>query len=241
MADPIFENPRLADLYDAFDGNREDLVHYISIARELNVKTILDIGSGTGCFALLATECGFQVTGVEPARASLDMARQKPSADKVHWILGDAPSMPPMQVDLALMTGNVAQVFLNDVEWESTLIAVRKALNPKGHMVFEVRDPLQKAWLDWTRDKTYRKVMIKGIGNVEAWCEVTNVSEELVSFCWTYVFESDGETIKSDSTLRFRERDDIEKSLIKCGFRVREIRDAPDRPKKEFVFISSLA
>ena len=106
--------------------------------------------------------------------------------------------------------------------------------------MFEIRDPAQKAWLDWNREKTYRRQDIAAIGNVEVWCEVTEVSKEFVSFRWTYVFESDGEVIRSDSTLRFREKDAIEKSLRKSGYVVREIREAPDRPNKEFVFISSL-
>jgi hypothetical protein len=35
MADQIFENPRLAELYDVFDGERDDLKPYLGIAREL--------------------------------------------------------------------------------------------------------------------------------------------------------------------------------------------------------------
>lgn len=241
MPDLIFEDSRLVEIYDFLDGKRGDLDHYISMTKELNAQSILDVGSGTGCFALMAIDHGFQVTGVEPAQASLNWARQKLNADKVRWIHGDTPSLPPLKVDLALMTGNVAQVFLDDHAWESTLIAIRKTLNPKGHLVFEVRDPDQKAWLKWNRENTYRRVNIPGVGYVEEWCELTDIAKELVSFRWTYVFESDGTTIKSDSTLRFRERDAIENSLVKCGYRVKEIRDAPDRPKKEFVFISTLA
>ncbi len=240
MPDPIFENSRLVEIYDFLDGKRGDLDHYISIAQELNAQSILDVGSGTGCFALLATSHGFQVTGVEPAQASLDWARKKPYADKICWIHGDALSLPPLAADLALMTGNVAQVFLDDNSWESALIAIRKALTPKGHLVFEVRDPARKAWLEWNREKTYRCVNIPGVGYVEEWCELGDVSEEFVSFRWTYVFESDGAIIKSDSTLRFREREAIESSLVKCGYKIKEIRDAPDRPKKEIVFISNL-
>ncbi len=241
MPDPIFENSRLVEIYDFLDGKRGDLDHYISIAKELKAQSVLDVGSGTGCFALLAIDHGFQVTGVEPAQASLDWARRKPNADKVCWIHGDAPNLPPLAVDLALMTGNVAQVFLDDNSWESTLIAIRKVLTPKGHLVFEVRDPALKAWLEWNREKTYRRVSIPGVGYVEEWCELTDVSKELVSFCWTYVFETDGATIRSDSTLRFREREAFEISLVKCGYKVKEVRGAPDRPKKEFVFISTLA
>lgn len=240
MPDPIFENSRLVEIYDFLDGARGDLDHYISIAKELNAQSILDVGSGTGCFALLAADLGFQMTGVEPAKASLNWARQKPNADKIRWIHGYAESLPPLGVDLAVMTGNVAQVFLDDHVWESTLIAIRKGLSPKGHFVFEVRDPAQKAWLEWNRDKTYRRVKVPSVGYIEEWCELIDVSNELVSFQWTYIFESDGATIKSESTLRFREREAIEKSLLKCGYKIKEIRDAPDRPNKEFVFISSV-
>ncbi len=145
-----------------------------------------------------------------------------------------------MSADLAVMTGNVAQVFVTDHAWEETLTATRRVLAPNGHLVFEVRDPAQKAWLDWTREKTYERINVPGLGSVEGWCEVTNVTNDLVSFRWTYAFESDGQVLTSDSTLRFRERDAIELSLEKTGFVVKEVRDAPDRPGKEFVFIASL-
>jgi SAM-dependent methyltransferase len=241
MPDQIFENPRLVAIYDDLDGKRRDLDHYLVIAKELKARSILDIGSGTGCFACLASKNGFEVTALEPAQGSLDLARRKPNAKEVRWILGDATSLPAMAVDLAIMTGNVAQVFVTDQSWEASLAAVRESLLPNGHFVFEVRDPAQKAWLEWTRDKSYVRKDILGVGIVEGWCEVTDVSTEFLSFRWTYVFGSDGQIITSDSTLRFRDRETIENSLKKSGYELREVRDAPDRPQKEFVFIAALA
>lgn len=241
MPDVIFENERLVAIYDHFDGERRDLCHYLAIARELGAKSILDIGCGTGCFACLLSEHGFRVTGLEPARASLDIARRKPFAGKVNWINGDMSTISDVSADLAFMTGNVAQVFITDELWLETLSQIRKVLNERGHLVFEVRDPSQKAWLCWNRENTYQKLDIPEIGEVEGWCEVTEVAQQLVSFRWTYVFASDGKVITSDSTLRFRERAEIEQDLIKSGFVIREIRDAPDRPGKEFVFIASIA
>ena len=139
------------------------------------------------------------------------------------------------------MTGNVAQVFLTDEHWKSNLISIRKTLNPEAHLVFEVRDPAQKAWLDWNREKTYRRLNIPNVGYVEEWNELIDVTDQLVSFCWTYVFESDGAIIKSDSVLRFRKKISIEQSLTECGYEVKEIREAPDRPNKEIVFIATPA
>jgi hypothetical protein len=44
--------------------------------------------------------------------------------------------------------------------------------------------------------------------------------------------------ITSDSTLRFRDRDEVESSLTALGYRVLDVRDAPDRHGRELVFIA---
>lgn len=59
-----------------------------------------------------------------------------------------------------------------------------------------------------------------------------------MTFRWTYVFAADGQVLTSDSTLRFRERQEVEADLAAEGFEVVEVRDAPDRPGKEFVFVA---
>jgi hypothetical protein len=64
------------------------------------------------------------------------------------------------------------------------------------------------------------------------------VSLPLVSFRYTYTFRVDGAVLTSDSTLRFRGRDEVESSLVACGYRVLDVREAPDRPGREFVFIA---
>jgi SAM-dependent methyltransferase len=109
VVDAGFEHPRLAAIYDALDSDRSDLDVYVAIAAELGATRVLDIGCGTGTFALLLAERGYEVIGVDPARASLDVARGKPGAERVRWIEGDATRLPPLQVDLGTMTGNVAQ------------------------------------------------------------------------------------------------------------------------------------
>ena len=68
--------------------------------------------------------------------------------------------------------------------------------------------------------------------------KVTDVSLPLVSFRYTYRFPADGAVVTSDSTLRFRDRDEVETSLVANGYRVLEVRQAPDRPGREFVFVA---
>ena len=117
VPDAIFAHPRLAAIYDAFDGDRDDLTAYLSIADELGAERVLDVGCGTGCLAVLLAASGRMVVGVDPAGASLDVARAKDATGRITWVHGDARAAPPFGADLAVMTGNVAQVFLTDEDW----------------------------------------------------------------------------------------------------------------------------
>jgi SAM-dependent methyltransferase len=238
VADAIFEVQRLAAIYDAIDDDRSDLAAYAALVDELGARVVLDVGCGTGTFACQLAAAGKDVIGIDPAVASLQVARRKPHAEKVRWLEGDAADLPPVRADIVTMTGNVAQVFLTDAEWMSVLAAARGALGPGGHLVFEVRDPARRAWQQWTRAASTRQVVVPDVGRVETWMELRAVKLPLVSFRHTFVFEADGTTLVSDSTLRFRERTEIAKSLQLAGFRLREVRDAPDRPGLEFVFIA---
>ncbi len=239
--DTKFINPRLAQIDDHLYADRSDLELYRGMILEFGARSALDVGCGTGTFACLLAAAGIDVIGVDPAAASLNVARKKPGADRVRWLLGDATTLPSMTVDVATMTGNVAQVFLDDADWLAALAGIRKTLWPNGRLVFEVRDPARRAWQDWNRARSFRCVEIPELGPVEIWVELTDVSLPLVSFRWNYHFAKDGAVLTSDSTLRFREKSEIEASLAQSGFEVLEVRDAPDRPGLEFVFVATPA
>src|SRR3954453_9184996 len=112
--DPLFAERRLAATYDVFEANRNALDAYDLLVDEMGARSGLDVGCGTGELACrLAKRC-IAVTAVDPALASVEIALSMPGADRVWWIVGDAQTLPPMQVDLATMTANVAQVFIDD-------------------------------------------------------------------------------------------------------------------------------
>ncbi|GAA3818158.1 class I SAM-dependent methyltransferase [Sphaerisporangium flaviroseum] len=238
MPDAIFAHPRLASIYDVFDGDRDDLAAYLDIADELGAYRVLDVGCGTGCLALLLAESGRTVVGVDPAEASLEVAKSKDRTTRITWVHGDATTVPALGADLAVMTGNVAQVFLTDDDWTRTLQGIHAALRPRGHFVFETRRPERRAWEVWAADAAQVTLEIPGSGLVEQRREITDVSLPFVSFRYTYRFWSDGAVVTSESTLRFRGRDEMESSLVAHGYRVLDVREAADRPGREFVFIS---
>ena len=136
------------------------------------------------------------------------------------------------------MTGNVEQVFVTDEEWMATLRACRDALRPNGRLVFEVRDPAREVWKGLNREQTYTTIEAPEIGTVESWVDQVNVQLPLVSFRSIYVFQKDGSILTSESTLRFRTRSEIDETLSRAQFTVEAVRDAPDRPGLEFVFIA---
>ncbi len=241
MADEEFRHPRLAAIYDALEPDRGDLDAYVAMTDELGARRVLDVGCGTGTLALILARRGCDVVAVDPAAASLAVARAKPGAHLVRWVDGDAATPSLIDRDLATMTGNTAQSIADPEQWRATLAAVHAALRPGGHLVFETRDPAARGWEDWTREATHRTTEIPGVGAVTYWVEQTAIDWPLVSFRWTWIFAQDGTTLTSDSTLRFRDRDEVEADLHAAGYDMVEIRDARDRPGLELVFLARRA
>src|SRR5215471_12443271 len=91
VADALFEVPRLAELYDPLDPDRSDLDAYAALTDEFGASTVLDIGCGTGAFACQLAGRGLDVIAVDPAAASLGVARRKPGPLGAHGRHDPAP------------------------------------------------------------------------------------------------------------------------------------------------------
>ena len=238
VPDPIFDDPRLARIYDPFDPDRSDLYAYVDLAAELGTARVVDLGCGTGTLAVRLAAAGHDVVGIDPAGASVDVARGRPGARNVRWVVGTAADAPTGWADLVVMTANVAQVFLTDEEWAATLTHCRRTLRPGGHLVLEIRRPEARAWDEWALRYPTRTLDVPGVGLVTEDYALTGVALPLVSFRFTYTFHADGAVVASDSTLRFRGRDEVEVDLLAAGFETVDVRDAPDRPGREHVFVA---
>ena len=243
MSDAIFSHPRLARVYDPLDPDRSDLDTYIDLVDEFGATAVLDVGCGTGTLAGRLADRGISVLGVDPAEASVEVARSKVNSALVRWVVGttsDVAADPTQQrrYDLATMTANVAQVFLSDDEWLATLPAVHFCLRPGGHLVFETRKPADRAWERWTKELTRQLVDVDGEGLVEDWVQVTSVDGEFVTFDSPTIFHADGERIDSTSTLRFRTEDALRRTLAEAGFVDVQVRDLPYAPARSWLFVA---
>ncbi len=127
MVDAVFSHPRLARVYDALDPDRNDLTTYVDVVEEFGARVVLDVGCGTGTFLAGLVDLGeFNVVGVDPAGASIEVTPAKAVTERVEWIVGTvekvaADSAWRGHFDLVTMTANVAQVFLEEEQWLSTL------------------------------------------------------------------------------------------------------------------------
>jgi len=223
-----YVDPRLVELYDGDNPRGADTDFYVRLAADLDALRILDLGCGTGVLTRELAVDGRQVIGVDPAPAMLAVARRQPGADQVQWVEGDSGALGTPEADLVLMTGNVAQVFLDDAEWAATLRAIHAALRPGGHLAFESRNPDNRAWERWNRDATYERID-SPFGPMECWLELVSVGNDRVRFEGHNVFAATGEVVVASSELRFRSRAELTDSLISAGFTVEQVYGDWDR------------
>ncbi|WAP52442.1 methyltransferase domain-containing protein [Arthrobacter sp. ATA002] len=145
-----YATPELAAAYDTDSEGRRDLDFYLSLAARLNTVRVADIGAGTGLLCSLLAGAGHEVTGVEPQHTMLDIARRQEHAASVWWLHGTAEKLPAGWADLVLMTGHVAQYFLDDAAWAEAVGHAKRSLRSGGRLAFEVRNPAAAAWRSWT-------------------------------------------------------------------------------------------
>ncbi len=221
--DRHYLDPRLVELYDVENASSADTDFYVRLAAELNACRILDLGCGTGLLTLELATDGRQVVGVDPSAAMLAVAHRKPGGDRVQWVEGDAGALGTPETDLVIMTGNVAQVFLEDADWAATLCAIHTAPRPGGHLAFESRNPDDRAWERWNREATYEQYD-SPFGPMECWLELVSVGDGRVCFEGHNIFfTATGAVVVAGSELRFRTLPELTDSLINSGFTIEHV------------------
>lgn len=247
MQNAEFNDPRLAQLYDMLGPWGPSDQFFLDLANESPHSRILDLGCGTGQITLALAEAGHSVTGIDPATASLDVARAKPRAEQITWIEGTSAHAPAKTFNLAMMTNHVAQFITDDGEWAMLLADLHRALVPGGQMVFDSRDPAARGWEKWNPSDPREQTRLPDGRGLMAWTEVTEVAGELVTFVQHYVFAATGtraeHELLSRLTLRFRPERKLRSSLEAAGFEIEAIyggwtREPVGRGDGEFIVIA---
>src|SRR5215469_12651115 len=179
-----YQDPQIAEIYDAANPLAEDGGFYLALAGNRPCQ-VLDLGCGTGTLCSALTEHGHEVTGVDPAAAMLDVARRKPHAEKVEWVESTGQLYRSQKrFDLIVMTGHAFQTLLTDEDILATFETMRLHLKPDGTVAFETRNPQ----VDWAGEWQSRQRLIRmpnGAQVVET-LEVTGNQDEFISFRTVY-------------------------------------------------------
>ncbi|GAB3920872.1 methyltransferase [Microlunatus endophyticus] len=225
MADDPFSDPRLVGLYDRDNPGGADHDFYRALADEIAAGTIVDLGCGTGMLTVTLADHDRTVIGVDPSPTMLDFARRRSGAAAVTWVDGDASvidsALGEQRADLIIMSGNTAQHILG-ADWSATLEQVRDGLRPGGLLAFESRNPDNRAWEDWTEERTIGS-RDTPVGRMTEWLELISVTTEEVTFDAHNLFEVTGEDAVYRSTLAFRTAQELTADLAVAGLTVRSI------------------
>ncbi len=219
MVDRLFAEPCLAQLYDLLApwGEPDDEFYFELLMAS---DSVLDVGCGTGLLLREARKAGHtgRLVGLDPAEAMLAVARER---SDIEWVLGDLSMVAwEREFDLVVMTGHAFQVFLTDDQLRDALAAIRAALTGNGRFAFETRNPLARAWENWTPDKVIEIAAPDGTFVSFSRDVETPVEGDLVSFTATFVSPAWDQPQISHSTLRFLDTDALSVFLSEAGFAI---------------------
>lgn len=208
-ADLDYLDPRVAAGHFG-EEPRDDVDFMVALAAEVDARTIVDFGCGTGQLAVALAERGRRITAVDPARAMLDLARRRRGSELVEWVCGDARALDASGVDLVVMTGNIPSTYVTDDAWQRLLASLRAALRPGGLLSFGSWNPRARPWESWgwegvdveLNDDGGARVRVEGLG----------------------VELADGnETLYAASEWLYRTEDALVHSLASAGFAVENV------------------
>lgn len=242
MPDAHYANPKLAELYDLGSPWSIDRDFYLSLAGPPRAR-ILDLGCGTGLLCNAYAAQGHDVTGVDPSPAMLELARRKPHGDEIEWVRSCAQSYrSDKRFDVIVMTGHAFQAVLEDADVLATFATMRKHLRTGSVVAFESRNPA----LDWTARWNYDVVVeLPGGDVVRESRRFVALEGDRMSFDLCFQFA--GETLVSESVLRFLSRQDVEERLTAAGLHAERVLGDWDgspfneRSSDEMIFVARAA
>ncbi|MGW9003563.1 class I SAM-dependent methyltransferase [Brevibacterium casei] len=235
-------HPWIVELYDEDNPAGPDHAYFTALADRLGARSILDLGCGTGLLTRALAGNGRRIVGIDPSQTMIDAARRGDADRLVTWIVGDSTAIDADDVDLAVMTGNVAQ-HIPDPDWECTLGDLRRSMRPGAALAFESRSPAARAWLDW--DQSEPSLRSTAHGDLEEWAEIVDRGSGIIEATFFNRFLDTGELIIDDQTFVFRTLSMITDQLDRAGFAVDAVHGdwqrAPFDGTQGFFVIEALA
>ncbi|MCQ4088420.1 bifunctional 2-polyprenyl-6-hydroxyphenol methylase/3-demethylubiquinol 3-O-methyltransferase UbiG [Saccharibacillus sp. JS10] len=207
-------------VYDQVNSWGKDDEFFLALLKKINVKTLADLGCGTGRLTTHFAKEGYEVTAIDPHEEAIQYAKAKESQGVVKWIVGDSAQLQTDAFEAIIMTANVAQVFLTEESWRNVLADAYRALKPGGSFIFDTRNPLAKAWEHWALDTTpdIAKNALTG-ETLEIWTQYEGFVDDIFTFYETVKVADTGQVLVHEKMeLKFRTEEAIYDSLRQANF-----------------------
>jgi SAM-dependent methyltransferase len=196
------------------------------------VRSVLDLGCGTGGHALVLACASFEVTGVDRSPAMLAEAARKADAEgvDVNWVAGDIRRLElHRRFDAAVMMFAVLGYQIEDGDVLATLDSVRRHLAPGGILAFDVwYGPTVVAEGPSERRRSFERGDVRlervsrGTLNAErATCRVDISVRELDT-------SASGSEVTEHHEMRYFFPDELERFAGETGFELVALRGFPD-------------
>lgn len=222
-----------ASCFDAVYGDLDYATNYAAIKWGLaqaghKIKSILDIGCGTGEFSKRLLADGYSVTGVEPSESMLVVARQK--CPKASFKMATAGNFEFRErFDAAVMTGGVL-CYCGDEVLE-TLRNVRSHLKPGRTLVLDVWNAIAVL-----KHGVNDRVKVVDTANGQVFRGAKSSLDHERSICtidYTFWHDVDGLVKKANETHRVRyfAPAELRLFLTTAGFTVKNVCPFPDHER----------
>ena len=209
----------IAKYYDQLNtwGKYDDC--FMELLKLTQAKKVADLGCGTGRVTLEIAKAGYEVTAIDPNADAIHIAKNKPTAQLVTWIVGDSKDLKEVTYDVVIMTANVAQVFITDDSWQTVIQDAYAALKPGDHFIFDTRNPNTKVWEEWLKDDTVDQYQDENTGDsLLYWDEYEGLHKNIFTFYQKIKNESTNIIHEAKVQLIFRSYEEILESLKQVGF-----------------------
>jgi ubiquinone/menaquinone biosynthesis C-methylase UbiE len=126
-----------------------------SAITNLNGKTILDIGCGTGQFAMYCIENGAsKVLGIDISRNMIDQAKKENKHEKIDYICTPIEDLKLQNQTFDIIISSLAIHYIKN--YSALIKKVSRLLNQDGEFTFSTEHPIvtaRKEMNNWVKDK----------------------------------------------------------------------------------------
>jgi SAM-dependent methyltransferase len=144
---------------DGVDPEYEEQILPLAAECLAGAQRVIDVGTGEGQVARLASRLGAEVTGVDPTRAQLRVATERGGGPR--YVRAAAERLP--FADASFDAAVACLVFEHHPDHEAPIAEIARELAPRGRFVFLLNHPLLQApnsgWvIDHDLDEQYWRV-----------------------------------------------------------------------------------